>query len=675
MASFLDSLRKVTSRPQSAVTASASRAKNTTKKPKADIVYAPSKKKRPTGAQLRYLFRTFSRGERLAFFLFTFLAAVGLAVGGGRYYFTNTEPVPVAGGEYIEAVIGEPQYINPLLSAANDVDADLERLVFSRLFSYNESRELESDIVTDYVLNDDQTEYTLSLRQDVYFSDGEQLNAEDVLFTVEAIQDPAYKSPLNASLEDVAVELVDDFTIKFILDDPFAPFLSSLTFGILPQHLWFDIPPANLSLAEANLKPIGSGPFKFQSLKKDKAGQIREYTVVRNEEYYRTPPLIEELTFMMYPDVYSAVAAAADKKVEGVAFVAPDELADIQDTNKNVDTHNLRLPQYVAIFFNQEKSDVLDEQHVREALAISFDRDRIISESLNGAGEVIHSPILPGYLGFNDALETYGFQQDEARELLKDKGWKKDKEKGYRVHEDETELTFTLTTVDLPEYVATANIIADSWKEIGIGVEVNVVAPDKIQKVIENRNYEALLFGNIIGSDPDPYPFWHSTQMEAPGLALSIFDNDDVDTLLEEARTTTDEQARTDKYVHFQNILAEEIPAIFLYNPFYSYAVTEKVEGIGTLYVAVPADRFANVTQWHIKTDRVWKSDEEAPAEVAPIIVDQPAQEEVVEEPATDEENTNTEGETTDETTTDEEADPASEDEEANTNTEDEAVE
>ena len=133
---------------------------------------------------------------------------------------------------------------------------------------------------------------------------------------------------------------------------------------------------------------------------------------------------------------------------------------------------------------------------------------------------------------------------------------------------------------------------------------VGVKSKAEIKKVIEEKSYEVLLYGEIIGFDPDPYPFWHSSQNKVSGLNLSGFNNEEADKLLEEARVTTDKIIREEKYKKFQEILTKEKPAIFLYQPLYSYTVDKNIKGVKIDKVVSPADRFSNVEDWYVKTKK-----------------------------------------------------------------------
>lgn len=603
------------------------------KKQSEHVVFkAVADKKRPTRGQLRYFFRLLNTRERWTAWIALLALVIATPLFAGRLYMHSTDVVPAQGGTYTEGLVGAPQYVNPLLAPLSDVDSDLSRLLFSGLFRETDRQELLPDLITNYTISEDQLTYTFYLRSDVEWHDGERLDADDVLFTIQVIQDPQYQSPLASSLTGVTAEKLDDFSFSLTLPEPFAPFLSTLTFGMLPEHLWFDVPAANFRLTELNIRPVGSGPYKFKELKKDKAGNIKTVTVERNNSYYAHTPYIDEFTFLFYPDIFAAVEALKANRVEGLAFFPQSETEEVIDANSRLALNSLRIPQYTAVFFNQKQSDVLRNDTVRKALAYSANRGDVINEALNGAAEPIYSAILPGYVGHNAEVEKYEFNVDEAIRLLEEDGWKypetteeasaegEASEEGATTEtveedtfvpreKDGQKLEFTIATVDLPEYSATLAVLQERWREIGAKVNVDTYSPQDIQSgVIKKRDYEALLFGQIVGSDPDPYAFWHSSQQTHPGLALSIFRDTEVDQLLEEARKTNDDNERRIKYLHFQNNIASEIPAIFLYNPQYNYAVHKKVQGIQTnQYIAVPSDRFAGVADWYINTDRNFK--------------------------------------------------------------------
>ena len=168
-------------------------------------------------------------------------------------------------------------------------------------------------------------------------------------------------------------------------------------------------------------------------------------------------------------------------------------------------------------------------------------------------------------------------------------------------------LQFTLTTINQPQLVSTANLLKDYWQKVGVTVQVKTVELSELKDVIKNRDYDALLYGQALGSLPDLYPFWHSTQVNDPGLNLSEYQNKNADQLLKDARETLDNSTKAQKYEKLQNTILTDAPALFLYNPSYLYWVSGKVKGIDTTKIVDPAKRFENIQNWYVQTRRVWK--------------------------------------------------------------------
>ncbi len=569
----------------------------------------------PTGSQMKHLPKYLSDKEKT---LIALLVAVILVVGitmGVKYAWSNIVEVPTTGGEFVEASVGGPRFVNPILASTNDADLDIVRLMFSGLMRTDSHGELVPDLAESYEIDEEGKTYTFTLKRGVTWHDGAPFSSSDVVATISYIKDPAWKSPLLAQFRNVEVEAPDAQTVIFNLKEPFAPFLSLLTVGILPKHLWQEVIPENASRAELNVKPVGTGAFRFKNFTKDKNGAIYTYTLARYSEYHGDQPMLAEVTFTFYPDFGLATEALIDKKVNGLSFL-PLEFRDTVGEVSSIRTYTFRLPQYTALFVNENHNPILKNKKVRQAMAYALNRDEILKETLGYNGVPVHGPILPGFVGFHADVQKYTQDLERSAELLNDAGWKLG-ENGIRSKllpgaDDEkidTPLAITLTTVDAKENITVAQIVKRRWESLGIQTGLEIVPASRIQQDnIRPRNYDVLLYGEIIGPDPDPYPFWHSSQNESGGLNLAVFSNRRVDELLELARTTNDVEKRAEYYREFQDILAEDLPAIFLYSPTYTYAVSHTVQGIetgGTIFA--PADRFANIKNWYLKTKKVWK--------------------------------------------------------------------
>ncbi len=535
---------------------------------------------------------------------------------GGWYVLTHRVEVPAVGGEYTEGLIGEPQFVNPLYASSSDVDSDITRLVFSGLFTWTPHLGIVPDLAESYTVSEDQKTYTVRLLPNARWHNGTPVRASDVVFTIQSIQNPAYRSPLAVSFRGVVVSEVDELTVQFTLEEPFAPFLSTLTVGILPAELWQDVGPKNAALASQNLEPVGSGPYRFEKFSVDKKGNVRSYSLRRNGGYYRHPPLIERITFKFYPDADAAVAALGNRNIEGISFV-PSTLVSEVEKDRRVRILRPSMPLTTVLFFNQEVQPILKDLNIRKAFALSLDKQAIVDQALAGYGTVIQAPILPGSIGEYPEVATINTDLAAAGTLLDATEYKltegsttrakatTTKKDGEDVEQTET-LAIALTTVDRPEFIAAAEAIKAQAAQVGFDIEVNVVPSSSFyENVIKPRAFQMLLTGTQLGIDPDPYPFWHSSQTIDPGLNLATYTNRKADTLLEEARGTADQTVRAEKYRAFQDILAEDLPAIFLFQSSYTYAIASKIQNVSIDRIFIPADRFVNVTQWYIKTKKI----------------------------------------------------------------------
>lgn len=615
----------------------------------------------PSWRQYKYILRFLGPAEKKIInicSLIIFLAGLSwLAIA----IFAHLGTAPKSGGEYVEAMVGQPKLVNPLFSTVNDVDMDLVAFVYSGLFHYNEDQKFVPDLAHSWKLSDDKKIYEISLRQDVKWSDGEPFTADDVIFTFEAIQNPEIGSPLFPTFQGIKVEKDNDYTVRFMLKEPFAPFLESLTVGIMPEHIWSNITPGNVKLAKNNLQPIGTGPFVFSKLVKDDFGNIQNYVLERNNNYYGVLPYLQTLTFKFFNDYTQASDAIRSQNALAISFI-PRNLRDKISKN-NFNIYNFQMPQYTALFFNQVQKPILKNNDLRSALAKAINKQVILQTALTNEGEIVDAPILPGATGYYPEVAKIGYNLEEASTLL-DKTWnriqpeeyfKLEKENimkerelefkeiiknasttpetasssysalekeiedsiragmsmeqtYYRQNKDKNFLRLEITTVDNDEYARVADAVAKMWRAIGIQTNVLQVSSRQItREVLRGRNYEILLYGEVVGNDPDLFPFWHSSQTEFPGLNLSMFASREADKILEDARSATDEKARGELYKKFQNILAKEIPAIFLYSPAHSYVADKSLKGIVLNRISTPPDRYNGLANWYLKTKWVWK--------------------------------------------------------------------
>jgi ABC-type transport system substrate-binding protein len=194
----------------------------------------------------------------------------------------------------------------------------------------------------------------------------------------------------------------------------------------------------------------------------------------------------------------------------------------------------------------------------------------------------------------------------DARSALEDAGYEFDDE-SKTWSKDGSELSMTLTTSNVPELKAVAGYIQKDWQALGIPTELELADSSTLtQSVIRPRAYSALLFGEVVGTTPDLYAFWSSAERANPGLNIAGYQNEDVDKLLETARTQTDQKALISTLSQIQEAIAADYPAAFLYTPDFVYDAPRKIEGIRLSGVTTPSDRFAGVSTWYRYTEHVW---------------------------------------------------------------------
>ncbi len=552
-----------------------------------------------------------SKKEKHLVVLFFLLAFLFGATSIWNIYIVKTEQIPAYGKRYTEALVGGPQFINPLLITSNDVDRDASELIYSGLMDYDANGNLVLDLASSYEISEDGKEYTFYLRKDVLWHDGKKFTADDVVFTINSILNPAYPSPLRSSWQGIRVEKIDDYTVKFVLKNPYAPFLEKTTIGIIPKHIWETTEPKNIILSPINLQPVGTGPFEIKKAIKNKDGQITALFFKANDKYYKKRPYLDEIAFYFYNDQEQAINAYQKGEVMGISFISPKNKYLVEDKDTNI--YKISIPKYFSVFFNQNQSVILSDKKVREALSYATDKKYILESIFGNEAQVVDSPILPTMKEYNDNIKKYEYSLKKAEEILEEAGWKDQNKDGIREKslskgKDPVNLEIAIATSDVSDLAKTAEIIKSQWEKVGVKVNIENYDIDELrQNIIKSRKYDALIFGEVLSLNPDPFAFWHSSQKKDPGLNLSLYSNKDVDKLLEEARQEMDEQKRTEKLKEFQKELTDDIPAIFLFSPTYLYPVNEKVKGISINNAVLPSKRFVNVQDWYIKTQRVPK--------------------------------------------------------------------
>ncbi len=511
---------------------------------------------------------------------------------------------PVEGGTYTEALIGAPQRLNPLLDYYNQVDRDVDRLIFSGLIKFDDRAVPQPDLVESWGISKDGTVYNFELRSNLKWHDGEPLTSEDVLLTIGLLQngDPIIPEDLQDFWNDVEVNALSDTAIQFRLPEPFSPFLEYLTFGVLPQHLL-----GGKSLEEIiddpfNLQPVGSGPFQLDRLIVED-DEITGIVLSSFQDYYLSKPFIEEFVFRYYPDSGSALTAYQEGLVQGLGIVPSEILQDVL-AEPDLSLHTGRSPQLsmVLLNLNNPKVPFLQEEPVRRALLMAINRQGLIDKYLAGQGIIADSPILPETWAYFDGISRVNYDPEGARRLLKEAGYVLSGEDNLVRQKEDVVLSFELIFPDEEFYYSLAEAIQQDWQAVNFQVNLKPVPYEDLVDVnLENREYDAALVDlNFASSpDPDPYPFWDQAQATG-GQNYSQWDNRMASEYIEQGRITTDLTERARLYDNFQVIFSEELPSLPLYFPVYNYAIDSRIQGVRVGPLFDTPDRFLTVQDWFL---------------------------------------------------------------------------
>ncbi|MBO9321671.1 MAG: peptide ABC transporter substrate-binding protein [Roseiflexus sp.] len=519
---------------------------------------------------------------------------------------------PLAGGDYIEGVVGAPVHLNPLVAdpASDPVAADIQRLVFEGLTRPGPDGLPMPALAESWAVDESGTVYTFTLRSGVTWHDGALVTVDDVLFTLRAVQGPAFAGDQNIATfwRTVLVDRVGERSVSFRLEAPFAPFLRLTGFPILPAHLLRNVPPEQWEAHPFNRLPVGAGPYRLVELDEQRA------LLRANPRYFGATPFIETIELRFFRTEQEAFAALTRSEIQGLAFTGASALADV-NLPRGIVRRQALLDGYTALSFNL-RDGLLTDLGVRRALATALDKDALIASALAGKVMRLDTPILHGW--WAETSDVSWYEPDVARAMaqLDTLGYVPGAD-GVRVRDGQP-LVFSLLTDNSPTRRAVAEEIARQWSAIGVQIVIEPVEPTEMQRRLEAHEFTIALHGwQRLGSDPDVFELWHSSQAERGRNYAGLADAT-IDEILSSARKIYDITDRAELYREFQERWVELAPGIILYQPILFHAT---VADLGDT-IAVPPDaaasphlligregRFVNVNRWYLRSAREIRGD------------------------------------------------------------------
>lgn len=511
------------------------------------------------------------------------------------------------GGTYAEAVLGPLSTLNPLY-AATPAEQAASKLIFSSLYTYDDTGSLADDLATSLTVGQTGKEYVVKLRDDVRWSDDVKLTAQDIVFTVNLMKSADVRSVMYGNWVDVTAEAMDDRTVKFTLPAQYASFPHALTFSVLPRHILEDVSPGSIRQSTFSVSPVGSGPFTLRLLQNAPGGRHKIANMSASPNYYKGTPRLARFELHGYNDQDDMVRALQTGEVNAAAGTNVQK----SDLPSTYTIREYPVNSGVYALFNSD-SPVMKETKVRQALQAGTDTGDV-RKAIGYDVPDLHLPFVNGQLTGEGIPGAPVFDEARAKTLLDEAGWKVAEGQAIRQNGNGQQLELNVVTVKDPTYEKVLERLAGQWRRLGVKVTTDIKDPssptqDFVQTTLQPRAYDVLLYKLVIGVDPDVYAYWHSSQGTRQGYNFANYRNNIADEALSSARSRTELELRNEKYKAFAEQWLKDAPAIGLYQSVLQYVYRPSVQpDIRIGGVPSESDRFSNVRYWSAEQLPVYKT-------------------------------------------------------------------
>lgn len=497
---------------------------------------------------------------------------------------------------YTELTVGKPSQLNPIFITNNPVDRDLQALIFNKLFTIDKTGTPQAELAESWSISTNNKSYVFFLRKDVYWHDGEKFDADDVVFTFETVKQLKEANSYFPALNEVEVTKIDDYVVKCELPDVNALFMENISFPIIPKHLLEDVSARKLEFDAFSVEPVGTGPYKLTQLSNEAA------LLTKNELYFRGEPNMRRIKFEFFENSDQAKTFFETGEGHALAQARIDDYIYFGALSTNRVYSASLIKRSRVIYINlRDKESPLYELEFRQALSAAINRTPIIAGFVGDKGTESTGPIHEASWAYDKDVKRYRNDQEEAEKLLDQAGWKLADGSKYRT-KGEKQAKIELTYFDTPIIKNLAESVADHWGLVGVRTILRPQTFDQLsQEIVPTREFDVMLFEIETTIDPDSYNFWHSANVDSPGLNISGYIYDRIDILTERARRTLNRNSRKEDYSLLQKYLLRDVPMIYLYHPSYYFVTHKSVVGPDLEEITVPSERFWNIETWYVK--------------------------------------------------------------------------
>lgn len=494
---------------------------------------------------------------------------------------------------FTEGSVGAISTFNPLFISVNYVDKAVQELVFDRFVYIDGNGDPVVGIAKEWNISDDKLKYEFNIKNNLYWHDGSQVTADDVVFTfntAKALSEEFGFDSVGVSLVGVEINKSGKYGVVFELEEPNPTFFEAVSLFIVPKARLENVNLSQIAFDMFARYPIGTGKYRVT--------RTEQNTVfLEDNEYDEYEPNIKNIVFKVFPDKESmemSFRIGVLDSVGGWDLSLLDFTKEYNNLNMYEKVEDYRTK---MIFFNTRR-DAYKEKDIRIGLSYLIDKERLVEES--GVFGTVKKGLFPeSSWAFNGDIDYYDYNPQKAAEYFENIGFVRNEQSGYFENDQEEILSFSISYFDSITNDKLVLLLKEMLKEEGVVLKSEKLTYSQItQEIIATRDFDLLLYEVETTIDPDQYNLWHSLKRDYPDLNISGYSYERVDILLEDARKTSNKNVRKQKYDLLQKYIMADAPAVFLYNPVYYYFVKDNIEGISLENINYSYERFHNIHEW-----------------------------------------------------------------------------
>jgi len=500
----------------------------------------------------------------------------------------------LGGDAIVSGTIAQPRTLIPFL-ASDSASASVADFIFNGLIKYDKDLNIVGDLAEKWEVSSDGKEITFFLRKGVFWHDGKEFTADDVLFTYEKLIDPNVPTPYSGDFKKVAqLKVINKYTVKVTYQEPFSPGLVSWSMAIVPRHL---LEKEDLVRTEFARKPVGTGPYRFEKWIPYEKVQLSAY-----QQYFEHRPFIDRIVFRIIPDDATLYLELLTEGVDTISLTPLQYQRQTSTQRFQKSFRKFKYPSNSYIYMAYNLSNPLfNDIRVRTAVAHAVNVGELIDIVFLSEAQACTGPYTPLSWGFNEQVKPLPYDVAQARTLLKDAGWEDTDKDGY-LEKGKEKFEFTLiTNQGNTQRQNVAEIIQQRLKEVGIRVKIKVVEWSVfVEEVINKKKFDAVLLGWSLSYDPDLFDIWHSSKTKEGEFNFIGYQNKEVDRLLEEGRRVFDQEKRKALYHQVHQLIYQDQPYFFICVPDSLTALHTRFQGV------VPAKRgyWYNFIDWWVPKEK-----------------------------------------------------------------------